>query len=74
MGRVARGLVPAGAGRDQVVETFVTNTIEVQDAVGWEHTHSGQLLLTRGLPQQLKADIDPVRTQHPNIKLGALRH
>ena len=36
--------------------------------------YSGQLLLTRGLPPQLKAHIDSVRTQHPNIKLGALRH
>ena len=64
-----------GCGKHvRVVETFLSKSVEVQDAVGWEHVHTGEFKLKRGLPPQLTEDIQAVCAVHPNIKLSMLRN
>ena len=41
----------------KVVEDVLSNTIEVLDATGWQHKHTGTNMIKRGLTPQVKRDL-----------------
>lgn len=48
---------------------YVTKSLVLLVSAGREHKHTGQCMLTRGLPPDLKCKVDAILDKHPNIRL-----
>ena len=48
--------------------------VALYDAAGWDHTHSGEFKLQRGLPPQLKVDLTAILAREPQTRPKCAPH